>query len=178
MGTTRRGQRRRMVARQYLVDMIVSWEPVAVVAVGGLTDVGFSSDGRLLLVLGHQGRGVYECHTGARVARDDEDDWAFLDDKGLANGIGPLDGHRLQVAGLMSGGRLPLQSGPWGATQVDDGVLLHGPQVEHLGESEEVRVFGFDPTGRTFVLATSSTLRLFRLSPHLMVNRPERRGPL
>jgi hypothetical protein len=67
-----------------------TWEPVTVAAVGGLTDVGFSSDGAFLLVLGHHGRGLFDCHSGERVARDGQDDWAFLDDGGYAEGIGPL----------------------------------------------------------------------------------------
>jgi hypothetical protein len=141
-----------------------AWEPVTVAAVGGLTDVGFSSDGAFLLVLGHHGRGLFDCHSGERVAREGQDDWAFLDDGGYAEGIGPLKGRRLGVAGLMSAGRLPTQAGAWNAVRVADGVVLHGLHGrQHLVETEEVRAFGFDPTGRTFVLATPSTLSLFRL---------------
>ena len=77
-------------------------------AIGGLTDVGFSSDGRFLIVIGHQGRGVYDCVTGERVARDRMDDWSFFEEAtGTAAGIGPLAGQSVEVAGLMSDAALP-----------------------------------------------------------------------
>src|SRR4051812_26824792 len=93
--------------------------------IGGLTDAGFSGDGSLLVVVGHQGRGVFDCRTGERVARDRADDWSYFDrDAGTVAGIGPLQGETVPVAGLMSGKTLPARGGSWSATAAEDGVLL------------------------------------------------------
>ena len=105
--------------------------------------------------VGHETRArrspsLFDGRTGVRVARDNRDDWAFLDAGGYAQGIGAVSGQRLRVAGLMSGGRLPSQSGRWSALCVADGVVFSGPLTQDLRETEEVRVVGFDPTGETF----------------------------
>ncbi|WP_431898728.1 hypothetical protein [Nonomuraea sp. bgisy101] len=47
------------------------WRPLAPIAIGGLTDVGFGFAGRdLLFVSSSTGRGVFDCVNGGRVARD------------------------------------------------------------------------------------------------------------
>ena len=50
-------------------DLVASeqWRRIAVHAIGGLTEVGFLSDGSRLLVASHQGRGEYDLATGERV---------------------------------------------------------------------------------------------------------------
>ncbi len=138
--------------------------------------MGFAPDGRWLLVLGHQGRGLFDCRTGVRVARVARDGWALLDDGGYAEAIGAVSGQRLRVAGLVSGGQLPSQSGRWSAMCDAGGVLRSGPLTQHLPETEGVRVVGFDPTGETFLLATSSTLHLYGLRS-LAVPRGRRVSP-
>jgi hypothetical protein len=83
---------------------------------GGLGDVvqdqdcGASGlpDGSLVLVFIHAGCGVFDARSGSRVARDQLDDWSYLDDEsGTAEGIGPLEGQRIGIAGLMSQRQLP-----------------------------------------------------------------------
>jgi hypothetical protein len=52
------------------------WRRTGSFAIGGLTDVGFGAHSDLLLVISHQGRGVFDCLSGVRVARNnDEGDW-------------------------------------------------------------------------------------------------------
>jgi len=46
------------------------WQKVGVAAVGGLIMVGFAEDSDLLLVLSHDGAGVFDATCGARIARD------------------------------------------------------------------------------------------------------------
>ena len=48
----------------------IPWRLLEAHAVGGLTDVGFGRRSDLLLVVSSQGRGVFDCVTGQRVARD------------------------------------------------------------------------------------------------------------
>lgn len=82
-------------------------------AVGGLSCVGYAPDSDLLLALSPTGRGVFDCLSGERVARqrvDEAGDWDILDRRRLtAPGIGPLDGKSIRVAGIWGGG-LPVMS--------------------------------------------------------------------
>jgi hypothetical protein len=90
-------------------DPPAPWRPRGAHAVGGLTDVGFGRGTDLLLVVSHDGRGVFDCLTGARVARDpsmpepDEDDWQDTHEL-EAEGIGPLAGQTVRTSGLAGGG--------------------------------------------------------------------------
>jgi len=46
------------------------WRHVASHGIGGLTDIGYGEGSDLLLVVSHNGRGVFDCLSGERVARD------------------------------------------------------------------------------------------------------------
>lgn len=140
-----------------------SWERVGVVAVGGLTDVGFA-DEHLLLVIGHQGRGLVDCWTAERVARDPLDDWSYFDDQaGTAVGIGPAAGQVVQVAGFMSERSLPDRAGGWRVSQHDGQLRVESEsgQSELVRVDEEVRVFGFNGDGTTLVVGTSSDIAIY-----------------
>ncbi len=98
------------------------WRAVGAFAVGGLTDIGFSPRSDLVLVVSGNGRGVFDCVAGERVARDPsvpkdgETDWQdcfHLD----AEGIGPLAGRRVRTAGLHGGGLPRLTRDGWSVEQ-------------------------------------------------------------
>ena len=65
--------------------------------------VGFASspDGQeLILVASVSGRGVYDCSTGALIARDrDDGDW-MTDNNEFCRGIGPLEGITVRVSSI------------------------------------------------------------------------------
>ena len=48
----------------------IPWKLVASVAIGGLRSVGFDRNSDNLLVVSSQGRGVLDCITGEKIARD------------------------------------------------------------------------------------------------------------
>lgn len=156
------------------------WSNRTNVAVGGLTDVGFADASDLLICMSSTGLGVFDCLTGARVARDDSTDFDFDAGNLLVSGIGPLEGKRIRTAGLAGGGlasgthdgwcveRHPfafpdeeLFVGPPGQTML---WTQHGVQT-HLyklgGFVTELRAYGFSPTGRSFIVATSSDVLIF-----------------
>ncbi len=146
------------------------WALVAICAVGGLTDAGFSADSRNLLVLGRDGRGLFDSRTGVRSARDHDDRFDWFDPPWKhALGIGPVAQMWLPVAGL-GGGSLPTAtSDGWRATTT---LTLGSVRLEADGlgtvdvtDADEVRAFGFSPDGRVFVLATSSGVMLLRRNP-------------
>ncbi len=81
-----------------------TWRKVTYLAVGGLTEVGFG-DGRLLLVVSHQGRAVVDLASGELLARDRHEAGAWFDAAcGAALGIGPLDGAWIGVCGVAGAG--------------------------------------------------------------------------
>ena len=141
------------------------WKKVADLPIGGLTEVGFDPGSSLLVVVSHQGRGVFSLATGDRVARDrdETDDW-FDALRPAVLGIGPLSGQWIDVAGI-AGGQLPaVTADGWQIRPAARGVELTGPAGESLAvnESEEMRAFGFSPDGVSFVIAASPSLAIFR----------------
>jgi hypothetical protein len=154
------------------------WKKVTGFAIGGLTEVGYAPDSDLLLVVSGQGRGVFNCVTGEKIARDSDDSLDFIDaTKLVASGIGPLEGQRIRMGGLHGGGlpnstadgwgleALPLPwphyhvflTAPW-KTVYDDAE--HAVKVE-TDEACELRAYGFSETGRSFVVALSCEIAIF-----------------
>jgi len=142
-------------------------EKVAYVAVGDLTEVGFSLAAGLLLVVGHQGRGVVEVETGAVIARDGDEqgDW-FAPARPAALGLGPVAGHWIEVCGLAGGHlrqrrddgwRLSVQAG--GAAAVHEAGRRE-PFV--VAETEELRAAGFSNDGHTMIVAAASGVTVCR----------------
>jgi len=148
------------------------WRNLATVAVGGLTEVGLTDDERWVLVVSSGGRGLFDAHTGLRVARDAatptlESPW--LDEKTrTAQGIGPADGMAVHVVGLW-GGALPERTadGWWVIAPEggrDDTIWLMSSGGERWALDRpltEVRAVGFAPSGELLVVATASDLALF-----------------
>jgi len=161
------------------------WRAIAVHAVGGLVGVAFddAENSELLLVTSHQGRGVFDCTSGQRIARDADDGGAWEDPYRLrAAGIGPLAGKTLATAGLHGGG-LPCLSrdGGWHVEPVyhdwpDACMVMSGPagyiwlaeraaSCHKVGCFESPRAFGFSWSGRTLIVAESHTLHIFGRAP-------------
>lgn len=160
------------------------WRLVASHAIGGLTDVGFGRASDLLLVVSHQGRGVFDCLTGQRIARDadipESDDEHWQDELNLeATGIGPLAGQIVRTSGVAGGGLALMTRDHWAAERlaVDwpfESLLLVAPNsciyetrpdrssaFTKLAEEREVRAWGFSPTGKSLILATSSDVTIY-----------------
>ncbi len=148
------------------------WRPVQVFAVGGLFGVGYATGSDLLLVLSSQGRGVFDCLTGEKLARDYNEAHDFFDLIRLtAAGFGPLAGQSIRIGGLFGGG-LPLTTTDGWCLEAQarawptHSVFLTAPGSREpicVGEDGacEFRACGFSETGRTFIIATSCDLTIF-----------------
>src|SRR5262245_9637675 len=91
------------------------WKKATGFAIGGLTEIGYAPGSDLLLVVSGQGRGVFDCISGERIARDYDDSPDFIDEtKLLASGIGPLSGQWIRVGGLHGGGLPNSTKDGWG----------------------------------------------------------------
>ncbi|WP_194898849.1 hypothetical protein [Catenulispora pinisilvae] len=162
------------------------WRPAAAgtIAVGGLLGVGFAPDPDsgedLLMVVSHDGYGLFDTATGTKIARDRDPDLELPDGPDLAcPGPGPLAraGVRVPIAGLFGGG-LHTVADRWVLDVVspewpNDRVLLStggGPWRGSAGETwwhifhsdySELRAAGFSASGRSLVVATSSDITLW-----------------
>ena len=151
------------------------WELLANYTVGGLFQVGYASGSDLLLVLSSQGRGIFDCVTGKKLARDYEEAYDFFDRIRLtATGFGPLEGQTVKMAGLMGGG-LPMSTADgWGLEVQARAWPTHSFFLTAPGSREplclgddgacEYRACGFSETGRSFIFATSCELSIFARS--------------
>ncbi|WP_238017303.1 hypothetical protein KZZ52_25405 [Dactylosporangium sp. AC04546] len=162
------------------------WRPVSArgIAIGGLVGIGFAEApaGRdVVMVVSHDGHGLFDATTGARIARDREPDAdsAYPADADLTcPGLGPVAGQPVRIAGLFGGGLHTTAEGGWMIDVVSpewphDRVILStgaGAYRGTLGETwwhifdagySELRAAGFSPSGRTLAVATSSDLTLW-----------------
>ncbi|MEU6656842.1 hypothetical protein ABZ904_47985 [Streptomyces sp. NPDC046900] len=163
------------------------WRRIAYAPVGGLLGIGFAShpgSGQdLVMVVSHDGHGLFDAVTGEKIARDrdpDPEDSSRDADPALScPGLGPVAGSRVRIAGLFGGGLHTTAEGGWKLEVVApdwpndrvvlsrDGGLPHsGPYGEgwwHIFHSNysELRAAGFSPSGQTLAIATSSDLSLW-----------------
>ncbi|MBW8487594.1 hypothetical protein [Actinomadura parmotrematis] len=149
--------------------------------VGGLLGAGFAvrpEDGRdLLLVVSHDGYGLFDTVTGERVARERTPDPADDDDL-VRHGIGPVAAEPVRIAGLFGGGLHTGTGDGWSVEVVapgwpDQRVILSSDGGQHSGspggtwwhvrhvDHAELRAAGFAPSGETFVVATSADVSLW-----------------
>jgi hypothetical protein len=90
------------------------WRVHPVYSVGGLFGVGYAPDSDLLLVLSSQGRGVFDCATGEKLARNYDEAHDFFDAIRLtAAAFGPLAGQLVRIGGLFGGGLLLTTADGW-----------------------------------------------------------------
>lgn len=154
-------------------SFVYPWKQIANHAVGGLFQVGYAEDSDVLLVLSHNGRGIFDCLTGQQIARDSSTDVYdhFNRSKLLATGFDILIGQQIKMAGLYGGG-LPLSTEDWWFLELrkkTDEVLLteaapsKNKEYALVGDGKlcELRAFGFSETGNSFVIATSCSLVIF-----------------
>ena len=154
------------------------WVHKATFAIGGLIGVGYAEDSDLLLVHSSQGRGVFDCLAGTKIARDYDDENDTFDEIHLtAEGIGPLEGQTIRMAGLYGGGLTKVSFDSWHLLDMtldwpDRSVFLELPfksiyeGVENCTKLEddgacELRTYGFSQTGKSFVIALSCQVAIF-----------------
>ena len=165
--------------RQYPLSVPPTpWKETWSDSIGGLLEIGFAADSELLLVVSHEGRGVFDCSTGKRVARDYEIDMEQWTDtiRLTAQGIGPLKRQTLSMAGIWGGGLPVCTADDWHLEIIavhwsQDIVVLCPPRSNvysdttfgecvKVFEGDSVRACGFSYTGRSFVIAEGSGISL------------------
>jgi hypothetical protein len=154
------------------------WKLVAKIAIGGLRSLGFDQDSENLLIVSSQGRGVIDCLTGEKIARDDEEFYEG-ETKLEAQGIGVLRDRTIRMSGLFGGGLPIITEDGWQLESVTlkwpEQMLILLPPGSHLYglvtghpdrmtkifEDSCIRAYGFSYTGRSLVIATTSDVTIF-----------------
>lgn len=150
----------------------MSWEFVKTFAIGGLINIRFIENTNLLIVVSHNGRGIFDCCKGEKIARNDEDVWQFFDDEtGKIKGFDVLENQIIQTHGLFGKDNLPKKTNDgWTLKLVEkhnfNEIVLVSPnqseQVVGNDEIVEIKAFGFSDDEKFFVIAQSSDLILYR----------------
>jgi hypothetical protein len=161
-----------------IVENISDWHQIVSIAVGGLRSVGFDRHVDLLLVVSSQGRGVIDCLSGEKLARDDEE--YYEGEEHLeAEGIGLLQGKTIKMAGLFGGGLPLITEDRWSieivclnwpvqeVILIPPGSNLYGSlhnrpdRFEKVFSDASIRAVGFSHSGRSFVIATTSDVTIY-----------------
>ena len=160
-------------------DPPAPWRYVTRVHLGGVYGVGYGESSDLLLVVSAAGRGVFDCLTGDRIARDHDDNEAWYSEDGLfAEGIGPLQGTRVSIAGIHGGGLRLTTSDGWSLELVSPNwpnsfLLLRPPwrsgmdywkdafKVAPSADDDVITAYGFSPTGSSFVCVMNHVADIF-----------------
>jgi hypothetical protein len=154
------------------------WRLTGGSSIGGLTEVGFADSTDDLLVVSSQGRGLFDCLTGERIARDHKEMFENNDESGLtAPGIGKYSNTIVRLAGLQGGGLALSTRDGWGLHVVQLPWPIHvvfltshyKELTDNTGDITKLcndepcsfRTAGFSPTGRSFVIATSGELTMY-----------------
>ncbi len=153
------------------------WKNVTVFAIGGLTEIGYADDSDQLLSISSTGRGLFDCLSGKRLARDyTEPDESWYDETRLrAFGIGPLESKIIRLSGLHGGGLLRFGINGWSLECLTIDWPMHSlvlvepyqsiyddkTSFTKISVESELRAFGFSDTGKSFVIATSSDLYIY-----------------
>jgi hypothetical protein len=154
------------------------WKMGTINRVGGCWHVGFSPGHDLLLVESTSGFSLFDTISGKQVARDDGlgSSW----EQKLALSVVGFDQIRAQIvpmAGLWGGGLrrmtadgfyLSMQAPKWPSERVvlsyPDPSGSNRRKLQALVADDletELRAYGFSDTGRSFIIATASTLTTF-----------------
>lgn len=150
----------------------MSWEFVKTFAIGGLINIGFIENTNLLIAISHNGRGIFDCCKGKKIARNDEDVWQFFDDKtGQVQGFDVLENKIIQTCGLFGDDNLPKKTNDgWTLKLIENHnfkeIMLVSPNQDEISvandEVTEIKAFGFSNDEKFFVIAQSSDLSLYR----------------
>lgn len=159
------------------------WENVSTHSVGGLENIGYAPDQDYVIVLSSQGQGIFDCLSGERIARlnNDSDWWEKFDrTNNSIVGFDILDGVNIITFGIYSkddlrkstkdGWRLEFSPHQIDANESSkihsQEIYLALPEINHKEVIYkdgpcELRAFGFSDTGKSLIVASSCELIIY-----------------
>ncbi len=159
------------------------WTHKKTFAIGGLENVGYATGQDNLMVLSSQGQGLFDCITGVKIARLNNDgDWwqGFNQDTNSITGFDILDKIQISTCGLYGPDNLlKFTNDGWTLTiskaESDDKpfdkylvqkiYLVSPDERQNIVVAKdgpcELRAFGFSDTGNSFIVALSCELIIY-----------------
>lgn len=165
------------VKKAKIEDAALPWRKICHSAVGSARAVGFSKCSRYALVESGDGRGLFDSLSGDKLLHDVAN-YPDQEVDLLCQGIGPLSGDSVRMAGI-NGGGLPLRTEDgwriealsfWPQTTLllfSPGSWLHGEKYDKpyrftkIWSSYELRGFGFSYDGQSLLVCDSSDLTIY-----------------
>lgn len=161
-----------------LSDPPLPWRRTPNGIVGGVYAVGLSESGEFLLSISHSGRYVIDCQSGDTLVRDDDGaSERWLDpSRLLAEGVGPLSGTRVRMAGSFAGGGFPATTSDgwsvhraapawpreviWVEEPDTPGFYANGT-FHKVWDWDPPFAYGFSMSGTTLVVACSNEIKIW-----------------
>ena len=157
----------------------LGWELCSVVAVGGLTEVGFSKrHSNILLAISSAGRGLIDCNTGEKIARDYQEYGEWYNSINLTSmGIEVISDESIAISGLCGGGlpaanhhgeTLTIASPKWPLEYLIWAPVGKDPLIDRFKDgclrimSDFFICAGFSWNGEFIVAATSSDITIWK----------------
>lgn len=156
------------------------WKLKSDFAIGGLREMGFYQDTNYLLLLSSQGRGLFDCLAGEKIARDSYDYYSeeWDSNTGLVKGIGKLSDKEIKCGGFEYADILDKEIGKYLKTETSkekrkiwNGEIQEVDVLYIRDNAEKIeiystpygldRAFGFSKNGKCFVLGISSNLYIW-----------------
>jgi len=102
-------------------------------SIGGLQNVGYINNSDNLIILSQQGTGVFNCLTGERIYRDNQDWWANYNQ--IDNTIKSVElgtEENVQTSGLFGGINLPISNNENWELIMTEPEFIHPPFEKYL----------------------------------------------
>lgn len=156
------------------------WRVAGAFTVPHLDAIGFDRDSELLLVVSSSGRGVIDCSSGEKIAREhgrQRGEWPAHSLQ--AKGLGPLEDVNVALAGRSGGGLPRVTADGWSLELVTlewptQEVLLvppgsalfvchenAKPTFRRIESHPEVHACGFSFSGKSLVVAAGDELTIY-----------------
>lgn len=159
------------------------WQKRNIWAIGGLLEIGFKSNSDLLMVLSSQGRGIFDCIKGEKIERDNFDYYMekWNSELGIVDGFGILKNEVIKCGGFEAPNIIKQETNDNWTVEIKKEIRPNWQnknleaEVMYLSNKKnneriEVDVFhygidrgyGFSDTGNSFVVGTSSEIKIWK----------------
>lgn len=160
----------------------MSWNKVAIYAVGGLREIGFVPNREVLMVLSGTGRGLLDTTTGTKVGRDPFDYYLekWDEETGIVEGFGEFEKLQIPCGGFEAKNVLDQETSDgweilfeWKRRRDFRGEWLRAEvmYLMHFDTDQKIEVmefhygidrgYGFSHSGQSFVIGTSSEVYMW-----------------
>ena len=159
------------------------WKKIGHQPVGGMREAGFIELTDYLMVLGSQGRTIFDCLTNEKTERDRQDYYLenWKSDTGIIEGIGMFKDKEIVCGGFEHPDKLLKSTNDnWiiqirkenranykNEIKIAEVMYLFNPKIDakievNVFHCSITRAYGFSPTGKSFVITESDGITMWK----------------